>query len=57
LLALLPAADHIASQRWTRYLGLALLLVSAVTAAYACLNPWSHPWIYQYGLYMGWMEQ
>jgi hypothetical protein len=56
LIAILPAADGIAGRRWAKYVALALLLASAVSAGYACLNPWAHPWIYRYWLYMGWAE-
>jgi hypothetical protein len=52
LVALLPAADWIARRRWAQYLALLLLLASVVSAGYACLNPWTHPWIYQYSVYL-----
>ena len=56
LVAMVPAADHIASRRPLRYLAVALLLLSVVSAAYALLNPWSHPWLYRYWAYLGWAE-
>jgi hypothetical protein len=56
LVTLLPAVDGIANNRWARRLALLLLLLSSVSAAYACLNPWAHPWIYRYWMYLGWAE-
>ena len=56
LVALLPAADWVARRRWAQYAALVLLLISAVSAGYACLNPWSPPWLYQYWLYLGWAQ-
>jgi hypothetical protein len=53
---LLPAVDGIANNRWARRVALLLLLLSSVSAAYACLNPWAHPWIYRYWMYLGWAE-
>jgi len=48
LLLLVPAADAISGKRIWRTVALVLLLVSVASAAYASLNPWSHPWIYDY---------
>jgi hypothetical protein len=56
LMVLVPAADVIVRHRGARYLGLALLLVSVISASYACLNPWSQPWLYQYWAYLGLIE-
>jgi hypothetical protein len=53
LVALLPAADWVAQRPWAKVVALVLLLLSAMSAGYACLNPWSQPWIYQYVLYLG----
>jgi hypothetical protein len=53
LMVLVPAADVVVRHRWARYLSLALLLVSVISANYACLNPWSHPWLYKYWVYLG----
>ncbi len=55
LLTLLPAADRIASRPWWRRGALALLLVSVLSASYSPLNPWTHPWLYQYWSYLGWI--
>jgi hypothetical protein len=55
LIALLPAADRIAPRRAWRGVAGALLLISAISASYAALNPWTHSWIYQYWAYLGWI--
>jgi hypothetical protein len=52
LIAMIPAVDAIADKRWMRNGALALLLASVISATYASLNPWSHPWIYQYCVYL-----
>ncbi len=56
LVALLPALDGIAHHRWARRVAHVLLLLSCVSATYACLNPWSHPWLYRYWLFIGWAQ-
>ena len=45
LVAMLPAADVLASRRWSRGLALALLGVSVVSVCYPTWNPWVHPWL------------
>jgi hypothetical protein len=45
LLAMLPMADVLARRRWTRALGLVLLALSVLSAAYPTWNPWTHPWL------------
>ncbi len=54
LLCCVPAADWILSTRWGRGIALILLLVSGVSATYGFANPWIHPWLFDYGTYMGW---
>ena len=58
LVAMTPVVDWIGGGERDRSLwwgvALILLLVSAVTAAYAAQNPWTDPWIYQYWKYLGW---
>jgi len=56
LVAMLPAADRIARHRLLRYVAIMLLLLSVFSATYASLNPWSHPWMYRYWAYLGWIE-
>lgn len=48
LVAALPTLDWAASRRWARGACLALLALSAASAAFPTWNPWSHPWIYQW---------
>jgi hypothetical protein len=55
-LALLPAADRLARSRWTRGLCLALLALSAMSAAYPTWNPWTHPWLANFMVYLGWVK-
>jgi hypothetical protein len=55
LVAMVPAADRIAAFRGWRWVALALLGVSIFSASYAGLNPWSHPWLYQYWFSLGWV--
>jgi hypothetical protein len=56
LVALLPAADRIAPRRAWRGVAGVLLLISAISASYASLNPWAHSWIYQYWAYLQWIQ-
>jgi hypothetical protein len=56
LLCLLPAADASApSPTLRRILGL-MLAVSVLSAAYNGLNPWSHPWLFDYWSHLGWIR-
>lgn len=56
LIAMLPAADALASSRGKRCVALALLAVSVFSAHYASLNPWSQPWLFDFWTYLGWIE-
>lgn len=56
LLVMIPAVDAIAPRRAWRYVALGLLLISSISAAYASLNPWSHPWLYEYWSFLGWIQ-
>jgi hypothetical protein len=55
LLVMLPAADLAATRRWTRGIAIVLLAGSVASASYAALNPWTHPWLYQYWSSLGWL--
>ncbi len=57
LLFLIPAMDAIATSRRWRIIAVASLLMSTFSAAYANLNPWSHPWLYQYWSDLGWVVE
>ncbi len=52
-LCLLPALDGMSKFRFLRWVGLFLLLVSAMSAAYPLWNPWSPPWLQYFMLYLG----
>ncbi|HUS37994.1 MAG TPA: hypothetical protein VMX74_01005, partial [Pirellulales bacterium] len=56
LVAMIPAADWIATSRARRIVALLLLAFSALCASYPTWNPWSHPWIATWMHYMGWIE-
>lgn len=53
LLCMIPAADSIASKRLWKFVAYGVLAVSVFSTSYACLNPWSHPWMYAYLQYLG----
>jgi hypothetical protein len=55
LLMLLPAAQRLWRGRWGWVVGLALLALSVFSAAYGESNPWSHPWVYEYLVALGWL--
>jgi hypothetical protein len=55
LVGMVPVCDALAKYRAGRFVGLALLLASGISAAYGWTNPWSHPWILDYWLYMQWI--
>lgn len=54
LICLVPAADRLLARRAGRVLALLLLAVSVFSAMYSATNPWSHPWIFQWGAAAGW---
>jgi hypothetical protein len=56
LLCLIPAADGMANNVWLRRIAVLLLAVSVLSANYNCLNPWSHPWLFDYWTYIGWIQ-
>jgi hypothetical protein len=56
LLALLPAADFLASRRWGRVLGYVFLGLSVLSVSYPAWNPWRHPWIYNWMEAQGWIR-
>lgn len=54
LLAMLPAADWFASRRWARGVALVALALSVLAASYPTWNPWTHPWLLDWFLHLGW---
>jgi hypothetical protein len=54
LFCLLPIVDSMARSRWLRWLAIGLLAVSVLSTSYPSMNPWQHPWIYQFMEYAGW---
>jgi len=54
LLCVLPAADWMSKSRVWKALGLILLFISIMSASYALLEPWVHPWIYEYWDSLAW---
>jgi hypothetical protein len=55
LLAALPAADRLAARRWGQVLGAVLLALSVLSASYPTWNPWTHPWLMNLLLHLGWV--
>jgi hypothetical protein len=54
-LTMLPAADAISERPIWRWLAWLLLLVSVASASYSAMNPWVHPWLYEYWAGLGWL--
>lgn len=56
LLALAPAAQALSTNRWGRAALIAALLVGVFSATYNALNPWTHPWLFDYWTNLGWID-
>jgi hypothetical protein len=56
LVAMLPAADWASPSRRACWFSLVFLAISAFSATYSSLNPFSHPWIFEYWQYLGWIN-
>jgi len=56
LVCAIPAADAWSKSRLGRGVALALLAASIVSATYASLDPWSHPWIFDYWTNLEWIR-
>jgi hypothetical protein len=54
LVAMVPTADRLATCRWGRVLGYALLVMAVLSATYPIWNPWVNPWLTVFWQYMGW---
>lgn len=56
LLIMIPAADRLAVSRLGWGIAVVLLAVSALSASYGSMNPWTHPWIFDYWTYLRWID-
>lgn len=56
LVAMIPTADSLAVSRLSIGIAIVLLAISALSANYGCMNPWTHPWIFDYWTYLRWIE-
>ncbi len=50
-----PVADRLAGSWWGRAAALLLLMGSVFSAWLPGLNPWTHPWIYEYWVQLQWL--
>ncbi|MGV3605064.1 MAG: hypothetical protein ACO1RA_01565 [Planctomycetaceae bacterium] len=55
-LQLLPIMDRLARSKWGISPGIVCLTISVFSAHYANLNPWQHPWLFDYWTYLGWID-
>lgn len=55
LVAMLPAVAAAGRRTWTRWLAVAALVLSVLSATYPTWNPWIHPWLMVWCHYMGWV--
>jgi hypothetical protein len=55
LICMLPATDLIAKHRGWRIAAMGMLAISILSATYASMNPWSHPWIFDYWTHLEWI--
>jgi hypothetical protein len=56
LLAMTPTVDWLHQRSWGRWLCWILLAASALSCNYPTWNPWTHPWITNWFLDMGWIR-
>ena len=56
LLSMLPAVDRLSESRRWCWVCLALLAVSAFSVTYSAMHPFSHPWIFEYWQWLGWIK-
>ena len=56
LICLIPAADRISASRLGRSAAYVMLGISIASATYASMNPWSHPWIFDYWTTLDWIS-
>jgi hypothetical protein len=56
LIAMLPAADRMSRSRAMRFVAGLLLALSVLHASYPTWNPWTHPSLARWMVWMGWIE-
>lgn len=55
LICMLPTTDAVAKHRGWRVAAWGMLAISIFSATYAGMNPWSHPWIFDYWTNLEWI--
>lgn len=55
-LQLLPILDRLSKTKWGISPGIVCLAVSIFSVHYASMNPWQHPWLFDYWTYLGWID-
>ncbi|MCA9176789.1 MAG: hypothetical protein KDB14_20010 [Planctomycetales bacterium] len=53
-IAMIPALDWVAERPRLRNVAIVLLTIGVGSAAYASAKPFSHPWLYDFWVYLGW---
>jgi hypothetical protein len=56
LVVMIPAADSLAVSRFGFGVAFLFLVISALSANYGSMNPWTHPWIFDYWTYLRWIK-
>jgi hypothetical protein len=56
LMSMLPAVDRLSESRRWCWFCLVLLAISSFSVTYNALQPFSHPWIFEYWEYLGWIK-
>ena len=56
LVVMIPAADSLAVSSLGLGVAVFFLVVSALSASYGAMNPWTHPWIFDYWAYLRWID-
>jgi hypothetical protein len=56
LIGMLPTLEVLSRSHWGRTFAIACLAVSIFSASYTPMNPWHHPWLFDYLSYWGRIE-
>jgi hypothetical protein len=56
LWAMLPAVERLGQSRFGQGICVVLLALSVLSASYPTWNPWTHPWIYDGMVSVGWIQ-